>query len=149
LGSALMFDGYFCFTNRTGAYKSARWYDEYSVDARSGRAEQKLEYKGYLGRPLGPAFNVEKPSESLQSVLYSKPTKASSKAWRRDYENGIVLVNPDDETRTVKLNGSFRKIRGKMDPAFNDGSVINEISLSPNSGAILLRAASEIKAPAE
>jgi hypothetical protein len=145
LASVLMFDGYFCFTNRTGAYRSARWYDEYSVDAQSGRAEKKLELKGYLGRPLGAAFNVEKSAERLQDVLFSKPTKASSETWRRDFENGIVLVNPDDEPRTIKLNGSFRKISGKTDPVFNDGSVVTEISLPPNSGAILLRAASEIK----
>jgi Hypothetical glycosyl hydrolase family 15 len=138
LSSTLMFDGYFCFTNLTGAYGTSRWYDEYSVDLQSGTAARSIDHKGYLGKPLNESFNVLKPSELLEASLDSGK-KAESRVWRRDFENGIVLVNPDKKPHMVQLNGHFKKIRGDIDPAFNDGSTLSEIVLASRDGAILLR----------
>ncbi len=138
LSSTLMFDGYFCFTNLTGAYGTSRWYDEYSVDLQSGTAVRSMEHKGYLGKPLSDSFNVIKPSELLEAALHSGK-KAESSVWRRNFENGIVLVNPDNKPHTVQLSGTFKKIRGSMDPVFNDGSTLSEILLAARDGAILLR----------
>lgn len=41
--------------------------------------------------------------------------------FRRDFENGIVLVNGTSITRTVNLGGMFRKIKSVQDPTVKTG----------------------------
>lgn len=150
LASTLLFDGYFAFAGSEepgGAdYDSTWWYDEYSVNTQTGVAVEAPEYKGYLGEALGPAVNAVEPTEQLVdtlgigSGLVDFTNKmAETKVWRRDFEHGIVLVNPTSTSETIDLGGTFRKIQGTRDPAFNDGSEVNTIVLPPMSGVILLR----------
>jgi len=141
LASSLMFDGYFTCTNsqETGAaYTANWWYDEYSIDLATGKAVQSLNAKGYLGLPVTEAYNVNDQSETLATLLTNNDPKAEQLAWRRDFQNGIVLVNPSDSSRTIELNGTYRKILGILDPKFNDGSQVTKITLPPQSGIILL-----------
>jgi putative glycosyl hydrolase-like family 15 (GHL15) protein len=139
LCSTLLFNGYFCFTNRKNAYRMSWWYDEYSVDPKTGRAVQSLDFKGYLGQPISVAHRADAPLKALEDELQNNFTRAESKVWRRDFQNGIVLVNPSGRNQTVELNGIFRKIIGIQDPQFNDGQTIREITMGPEEGAILLR----------
>jgi len=140
LCSTLMFDGYFTFTNAKGAYIATWWYDEYSVDLITGKAVKSLEHKGYLGDPLGDAYNASDPNKKLKDVLLSENYDvAKDIIWRRDFKNGIVLINPSDKNVTVDLGGKFKKIKGIYDKSFNDGSVLEKISLKKKSGAVLLR----------
>jgi len=60
-------------------------------------------------------------------------------AWRRDYDNGIVLCNPTSKPVEVKLEKKYRKIRGKQCPEVNDGSIVDFVTLPPYDGLILLR----------
>jgi hypothetical protein len=139
LSSTLMFNGYFTYTNK-GSYLATWWYDEYSVDLASGKAEKSLGHKGYLGKPLGNAYNVLNPQEKLGNVLMSENySVADDKVWRRDFTQGIVLVNPSNKDVVVELGGEFRKIKGIYDKSFNAGERIREIFLVKKSGAILLR----------
>ncbi len=143
LASVLMFDGYFCYTNSNAGpapYLSTWWYDEYAVDIDSGRAAKSLEARGYLGRPVSEAYNVDDPTESLGRLLAEGDRRASREVWRRDFENGIVLVNPSGATVTVELGGQYRKIAGQSDPAFNNGELLTAITLEPRSGVVLLKA---------
>jgi hypothetical protein len=150
LASTLLFDGYFAFAGSEepgGAdYDSTWWYDEYSVNTQTGVAVEAPEYKGYLGEALGPAVNAVEPTEQLVDTLGIgfglvdfTNKMAETKVWRRDFEHGIVLVNPTSTSETIDLGGTFRKIQGTRDPAFNDGSEVNTIVLPPMSGVILLR----------
>lgn len=142
LASTLMFDGYFIFTNRSvpgPAYQTARWYDEYAVDVVTGRAERALRAKGYLGLPRSGSYRADQPQVTLSDVL-EQGGQADDAVWRRDFANGIVLVNPSHAEQTVKLGGIYRKILGIIDPAFNDGALLSALSLPARSGAILLRA---------
>ena len=58
--------------------------------------------------------------------------------WRRDYTNGIVLVNPTSSYQTFSLGGEYRKIAGEQSPLVNDGSLVNKVTLQPHDGLILL-----------
>jgi hypothetical protein len=60
--------------------------------------------------------------------------------WRRDFEHGSVLVNPALSTLTVPLEKTFYKIAGLRDPATNDGSTVNSVTV-PASDALFLIAA--------
>ena len=139
LASTLMFDGYFCFTNRSGVYGSAWWYDEYAVNLQTGTAERALDRKGFLGPALGEAFNAFNTQEKLRDVLAAGGTGPEQLVWRRDFANGVALVNPTQGSVQVNLGGLLRKIRGTVDPTFNPGEPLSSITLAPRSGVILLR----------
>lgn len=139
LASALLADGYFCFTNRSGPYASDWWYDEYSVDLATGRAEKSSAFKGYLGMPSGVAVNANDPQERFADVLAAGGTRAEERVWRRDFANGIVLVNPTTVAEPVRLETAYRKILGTVDPGLNDGQTVTSVTLPARSGIVLLR----------
>jgi len=39
----------------------------------------------------------------------------------------------------VALETTYRHIRGRQDPAVNDGSVVSSVTLAPRDGLVLLR----------
>ncbi len=71
----------------------------------------------------------------------SPPTAAwQSGVYRRDFEGGIVLVNPKGNgSRTVNLGGEFVKIRGTQVPSINNGATVTSVTLADRDGLILLR----------
>jgi hypothetical protein len=152
LASALMFNGYFASSNTNataGGYSAAFWLDEYAVNS-SGTAVVPTDAtasaaraaKGWLGSPLAAAFNVATPSQTLWSVVSTGPSNSSNTmVWRRDYTNGIVVVNPTSSGQTVTLTGGpFKKISGVVDPAFNTGATgLTSITLPSQTGVVLRR----------
>ena len=134
-----MFDGYFTYTN-VGAYEAVWWYDEYAVKVKTGKAKAKLKYKGYLGDPLGDAFNINDSEQMLKDILLTETYfEAGESVWRRDFTNGIVLINPSDNDITVNLEEKFRKIKGIYDKSFNNGKKVRRIDMKKRSGIVLLR----------
>jgi len=111
LTSALMNDGYFQMSGSAHSASGLYWFDEYD-NAGAGR--------GYLGQPTGVATKV-------------------GNAYRRDYANGIALVNPTASAVTVSLGGAFAKIDGVQDRTVNDGALVDSVTLAPRDGVVLLR----------
>ena len=58
--------------------------------------------------------------------------------WRRDFQNGIVLVNPDIAPMTVPLERSYRRIQGVTDPITNDGAIVTQITVPPSDARFLI-----------
>jgi hypothetical protein len=110
LGSCLLGDAYYSFTDNAKGYYGVAWFDEF--DAKLGNAA-------------------------------AAPTAAWSKGvWRREFDNGIVLVNPKGNgPQTVTLGGSFVKIKGKQDAVTNNGQTVTTVTLNDRDGIILLRTA--------
>jgi len=77
------------------------------------------------------------------------PTAAWQKGvWRRDFQNGIALVNPKGNgPQTVTLEGPFIKLKGTQDPVTNNGATVTTITLKDRDGIILLRQ-NPVKRPA-
>ena len=69
------------------------------------------------------------------------PTAAwQNGVWRRDFANGIALVNPKGNgQKTVQLGGTFVKIKGGQDPSVNSGQTVTSVTLNDRDGVILLR----------
>jgi len=59
--------------------------------------------------------------------------------YRRDFRNGVVLVNPDSMPTQVPLEAYFRKIKGSQAPTINSGAYVASVTLPPQDGIILLR----------
>jgi Hypothetical glycosyl hydrolase family 15 len=123
LAAALMTNSYFGHGCGAGEcnYTSLWWYDEYSVDLATGQATGDASRKGYLGQPEGVAQRL------------------SNGVWRRDFENGIALLNMTSSAQTVALGGRFRRIRGRQDPVTNNGATVTSVTLSGQDAIVLLR----------
>ncbi len=119
LASALLFDGFFSFDNGDASHNEIWWYDEYEV---------------FLGKPLGSARNILKNNRILAEGV-----------WRRDFENGVVLLNSTNQKRKVFLGAEYEKISGSQDRSVNNGLFVSELYLDPYDGIILLSRLGEIK----
>jgi Hypothetical glycosyl hydrolase family 15 len=92
------------------------------------------EFNANLGQPVGAA-----PTAAWQNGV-----------WRRDFTNGIALVNPKGNgARTVSLGGSFVKLKGTQAPSVNNGQTVTSVTLQDRDGIILMRPSALIqpKAP--
>ena len=58
--------------------------------------------------------------------------------YRRDFANGIVLVNPAEVALTVPLEAPFRKILGTVDPVVNDGTEVTAVTVPPSDAIFLI-----------
>jgi len=60
--------------------------------------------------------------------------------YRRDFQNGIALVNPKGNgPQTVQLETNYKRISGTQDPGTNNGQVTSTVTLNDRDGIILLR----------
>jgi len=83
--------------------------------------------------------------DEYNAKLGAAVTPPQTAAWqngvyRRDFENGIALVNPKGNgTQTVKLETAFVKLKGSQAPGVNDGATVTRVTLSARDGIILMR----------
>jgi hypothetical protein len=91
---------------------------------------------GYADAP-----NFDEYSVRLGQAMSGPVTTAwQSGVYRRDFENGIVLVNPKGNgSRTVQLEGDFRRISGSQAPNVNNGQLTRSVTLNDRDGIVLLR----------
>jgi hypothetical protein len=113
LTATLLQDGY--WAPMLLHYGSTAYYDEMD-GAGLGR--------GYLGMPR---------SEGVAKL------EAGQNVYRRDFDNGIVLVNVGDSRERIRLGQPYRHLQGVQDPRTNNGSITDEIVLPPQDGVVLLR----------
>lgn len=66
--------------------------------------------------------------------------KGNPNVFRRDFENGIIVVNGTGASTTVDLGGTFQRIKGTQSPSINNGQNLSKLSLSAWDAGILLRA---------
>ncbi|MFA5047779.1 MAG: putative glycoside hydrolase [Patescibacteria group bacterium] len=119
LASTLMFDGYYSFDFGPQLREHLWWYDEYSTN---------------LGQPKSSAYNLlDANNKTIKEGL-----------WQREFAQGVALVNSTNQTQTVNFNSEYEKIHGTQDKQTNDGLVINNLTLKPQDGIILLRPIDQI-----
>lgn len=90
---------------------------------------------GYLGYPyVGNPTSLQLIGDYADGV-----GEVTDGLLRRDFEHGIVLVNTAPQQRTVTLERPYRRLRGVLDPATNNGQVVRTVSVPPRDGLVLLR----------
>jgi hypothetical protein len=69
----------------------------------------------------------------------SKPPAAAWKGgvWRRDFEHGIVLVNPTTQSVTLSVDSGFLHLSGVQAPTVNNGSPAITVVLAAKDGIVL------------
>ncbi len=115
LSSTLLGDGYYSFDYDITNHAQLWWYDEYDVN---------------LGLAQSKPYNI----------LKNGSTKIEPGLWRRDFENGLVILNSTDKKQNfVFSKEEFEKIKGNQDPKINNGLKINYLNLDAQDGIVLLK----------
>ncbi|HTX87104.1 MAG TPA: putative glycoside hydrolase [Candidatus Nanoarchaeia archaeon] len=124
LGSALLGDGSFSFDYGVNDHSQTWWYDEYQAE---------------LGPAVSSPINIlDKTNKTYRQGL-----------WRRDFENGIVVVNSTGQTQNYATTDEvFTKLSGAQDPIVNNGSRVNLVSIAADDAVVLLGDLASRKIPA-
>jgi hypothetical protein len=72
----------------------------------------------------------------------------ATSVWRRDFQNGIVLVNPTELPLDVPMEAPFRRILGVHATSVNDGTVSSTMHIPGGDALFLLRAQIDSVRPA-
>lgn len=119
LTSALLADGFYSFDLGDRNHGQTWWYDEYNFS---------------LGEQAGQPFLVKNNSRDFNQ----------RGLWRRDFKDGLVLVNSGNVAEAIDLGGEYEKLRGTQDPSVNDGLIVSTVTVQPQDGLILLRPLDEL-----
>lgn len=114
LASALLDNGYYSFDLGDQNHGQTWWYDEYDF---------------YLGDPAGESFLVKNHTQNF----------SQRGLWRRDFKQGLVLVNSSDHSDSLDLGAEYERLKGWQDPATNNGVIVSSVEIPANDGLILLR----------
>jgi len=120
-GMSTLYTVYINIAHGQDTYREFYWLEDYWVDLITGQPTDNPQLgKGYLGSPIG------------------EPTEIDTDVWRRDFENGIVLVNGDTSSYTVNLEHEYRYIDGNSPE--NQGGFTTSVNLPFQGARVLLRA---------
>lgn len=115
LTSSLLTDNvYFGFDYGDTSHHQVWWYDEYDAN---------------LGDPTGLAESA------------SNQPRFQTDVWRRDYANGLAIVNATAQDRDVDLGGEYEKIIGTQDKTVNNGAIVDRVHLPAKDGLIMFKTA--------
>ncbi len=106
--TTLMGNGEFTYDLGDTGHGHQFWFDE------NDNAGQQ---SGYLGEPISPPYDVHyaiassSPDESL-----TLPIDKIGSVKRRDYQNGLAVVNSAKQRVVLDLNKTYQKINGPQSP---------------------------------
>ncbi len=120
IASGLVSGTYAGYDNGVDKHNSVWLYDEYLVN---------------LGKAHGKARNLKNPNN---------PYKIQNGVWRRDFDNGIVLLNSTSKNQTITLESGYEKVRGTKEKKVNNGATTGKITLKPKDAIILRRRLQQI-----
>jgi len=124
LAMSLFFNLYHYNTLYNDHYREIHWMDEYWVDLETGQSTVDPLGKHYLGEPMGEYLEI-----------------GGGDVYKKEFDNGIVLLNNDVIPTIIDLNYTYRFINGTGDPIVNKGGFTQgNVSLAIRDGIVLLRA---------
>jgi hypothetical protein len=86
-----------------------------------------------------PAFD-EYNAKLGNSISSPQTTAWQHGVYRRDFDNGIALVNPKGNgAQTVQLETSYKRLQGAQAPGVNNGQTVTSVTLQDRDGIILMR----------
>jgi hypothetical protein len=93
--------------------------------------------RGYSNVPWFDEYDVQ-----LGRAVSGPPSMPwRGTVWRRDFEQGIVLVNPGPGTMKIELEDGLARFAGRQDPTVNNGRGVREVVIPARDGLVLVRRA--------
>ena len=86
----------------------------FSFTLRDARPLKTYPLSFFVGDDLG----------SLELRNISWQMGGAVKGWQREFEHGLVLVNPTLQPQDFAVTGTFKRIRGTQDAAHNNGEPV-------------------------
>ena len=112
------------------------WYGNYPLTSSWGSFETELAaLDSYSDSTIYFGLGAATGSVWFDDIAF---IEGSDQIWRRDFQNGTVLVNASKETHSVPLGGLYRHIKGYQAPLVNTGAYTSQVNLPPLDGRILL-----------
>lgn len=91
--------------------------------------------RGYSSVPWFDEYDIK-----LGRAISPPPVKPwKNGVWRRDYEYGVVMVNPNSWQRAVNLEPGLRRIVGNQAPKWNNGEDVKKLVLPGKDGILLVK----------
>ena len=106
---------------------------------------------GYFIYNGSPSYDDAPAFDEYNAKLGNATTSPQMTPWqkgvyRRDFDNGIALVNPKGNgAQTVQLETSFIHLTGTQAPSVNNGQTVTSVTLQDRDGIILMRTTAVIK----
>jgi hypothetical protein len=91
----------------------------------------------------GDAPDFDEYNANLGNAISAPQTAAwQHGVYRRDFDNGIALVNPKGNgAQTVQLETSYKRLLGTQAPGVNNGQTVTSVTLQDRDGIILMKLA--------
>ena len=112
-----------------------QWRQYQVVLQPSASVSSKLAF--YLGEQVGDVW--------FDDVHFQQ---GATNLYRRDFQNGIVLVNPSSQSLLVPLGGTFQRILGLVAAGINDGATITSATVNTSDALFLLTPNTDTVPPA-
>ncbi len=107
----------------TSALLSDHYFSFDFGDKNHGQLWWYDEYDIDLGVPVGEAA----------------PVGAEDSVWQREFARGRAIVNGGEKSVHVPLLSEYEKITGVQDRAVNSGAIVEEVTVGPTDGVVLLK----------
>lgn len=90
--------------------------------------------RGYSSVPWFDEYDIK-----LGRAVDAPPLTAwDNSVFMRRFEDGLVLVNPTRETRTVPIGPGYHRFAGMQDSRTNNGQSVSEIAVPAQDGVVLI-----------
>jgi hypothetical protein len=134
LASTLLDNGYAQI--HSGQYPS--WCDECGVVLATGTSAQTVAATGWLGCPLEEATTIS-TGATMREVITADWDTLSDYVWKREFTNGLVVVNPKTTAQTVNIGAGWKKIYSPFGQiTHNNGAVVSGNLTVPAMNAFVL-----------
>jgi hypothetical protein len=85
-------------------------------------------------------YNFKLGTATTAALVFPGAAAYQHGVYRRDFANGIVLVNPKGNgVQTVTLETSYKHLSGTQDRTLNNGETVTSVTLQDRDGVILER----------
>jgi len=83
-------------------------------------------------------FDLGMDSNSVTLDSITVQATSGNNLYRRDFDYGVMLLNPTSATITMTLERTYYKILGTLNPTLNDGTAVSSVTLGANDAIFLL-----------
>lgn len=134
LASTLLDNGY----AQIHAGQYGGWCDECGVNLTTGRSELSHAATGWLGCPLDVARTTN-TNATMRDVMATDWQALSDYVWKREFTNGLVVVNPGTTATTVNIGTGWKRIYSPSGAAsYNNGAAVTGNLTIPAMNAYVL-----------